>query len=1079
MKKQLLTLTLAAAALTSGFAATAPSVTSFPPLNIPKEGAAVQNGMSRAPLNQDAAKGLKVFGSTFIDCNIVRNFANYYQNQYMLDKLSPIYKSGEKFEEMPSIYMIHAGAYCPDDGYYYAYRVQYYTIGITYSDSWLRVDPKDGSWEIITELDNKAHESTYLYDMAYSPYDGEMYGLVQNSDGQIKSRIGLINMDNSEVYDMVQLPHYYFAAAFDYEGNMYGVRWILTGEDDILTGTALDVFDKSWNLVSSRELKVNGAPYLGYYQHGLDMDYTTGDLIWAGTDVEGVQHMFRINPDTAEVEDWGGIGWNETMIGLYVPYTVASHREAPAVVTGKTFAIDPQGANSVTLSWTNPTTTWNRQPLTDLQKVVIYRDEHKGNPIGEVTAAGQEGKGASFTDTGASQGVHKYYIIAVNAKGEGVESSIDAYVGHDVPGPVQNITVKAVDNGNSAELSWSAPVTGDSDGWFDKNITYDIVRLPDNVQVATGLAATTFTDRDIPEAKFYSYSITPVSADGRGTAAVSDGVLAGASLAIPFATNFQNRTEADRFPSFDNFGTPNLFEYSNNNNTGNTMCMLFMFDKSSDATLSSPKMNVRKGQQYRVNWTFSLNRYGYTFEDCYYHLRVMGGASPDHEAMTDVLQDLPDFLCVKNHQVFTVTTYFTAPVDGDYCVGLNVLVPEDRTNDWMYVTGFSISERLDNDLAVTDFKCPVSVSAVDDNFFDVEIHNAGINAQDKYKVEVGVSRLDGVFVPFASTSDVPSLAADARKTVRVVGKPGEYGVQDIMARVVMDNDANKDNDTSDLCEAAVNGAPAFNYTATDESSEWLDTSMPIYTWYSNTLSQTIYTPEMLGLPAGENPIGGLAWEYEADEDMTNVKLQVELTTFDRDHYSASRAAYVSDGLKRVFDGSVNLEEGQNHWMVVSFPDNAYLYDGTKNLVVTVYAEAPSSSTFPLRFRLFNSASASSETDNRTHTLTSRNNGAITMGQGTIFSHQEYPKLHVALKGSGSGINGTSADGEFGISLRGNKVLFSGDVRSAAVYDMNGRLIRSAAMNGNAAIDLNLAPGVYVVMARDAAGNVKTLKFVAR
>ena len=1077
MKKQLLTLTLAAAALTQGFAAM-PSVTSFPPVNMPEGGASTRSGMMRAPLNQDAAKGMKVFGSTFADYNMVRNFANYYQNQYSLEKLNTVFNSNDRFSETPSLYMIFAGAYCPDDGYYYAYRVQYYTIGIAYSDAWMRVNPTDGSWEIVSELEDKAHEDTYLYDLAYSPFDGEMFGLVQNADGQVKSRVGKINMENSEVTDMIQLDDYYYAIAFDYDGNMYGVRWKY-GSDNTVNGTMLDVFDSNFKVAKSTEIKVNGASYPTYYQHGLDFDYTTGDLIWSATNMEGYQHMVHLNPDTAEGQEWGAVGYSESMIGLYVPYTTASHREAPAVVTDKAFTIDPQGADKVTLTWTNPSTTWNRKPLTDLQKVVIYRDEHKGTPVGEVAAAGQEGKAASFTDTGTTKGVHKYYIIAVNAKGEGVESSIEAYVGHDVPGPVQDITARAIDGGKSAEISWSAPVTGDSNGWFDPNLTYDIVRLPDNVQVATGLTATTYTDSDIPEAKYYSYQITAISADGKGTPAVSNGVLAGASLAIPFATNFQNDVEANRFSSFDNFGTPNLFEYDFNGNDPSGKCMKFLYDKASDATLASPKMNVTKGKNYRVEWTFTLNRFGQSFEDTYHHLRVVGGTEPTYEAMSDLLQDYPQFHSTYNHQEFTLTTYFTAPVDGDYCVGLNVKVEDQsRKEDWIYVTGFSISERFADDLAVTGFDCPVIVSAVDDNYFDVQVHNAGTTAQKDYNVQVGISRLDGTFVPFATTSDVPELAADAKATVRVAGKPAEYGVQDIMARVVMDNDANKLNDDSELCETLVNGALPYNYTVTIPGTEWFDTQMPIYTWYSNTLCQTIYTPALLGLPEGENQIGGLAWEYRSNEDMPNVKLRVELTTFDRDYYGANRPVYVTEGLTKVFDGTVNLEEGSNHWMYITFPDNTFAYDGTKNLVVTTYTEAPSSTTFPLQFVLFNSPSALLDTDSNTHTLVSRNDGDIDIATAKKFSYQEYPKLHVALKSENSGINGIVGQGEFGLSVRGNSVLFSGDVRSAAVYDMNGRLMRTAALNGAASMDLNLAPGVYVIMARDAAGNVKTLKFMA-
>ena len=53
-------------------------------------------------------------------------------------------------------------------------------------------------------------------------------------------------------------------------------------------------------------------------------------------------------------------------------------------------------------------------------------------PIATVDAAGKEGEKMEFTDKGAPQGIHKYYVIAVNDKGEGVETFIEAFVGRDV-----------------------------------------------------------------------------------------------------------------------------------------------------------------------------------------------------------------------------------------------------------------------------------------------------------------------------------------------------------------------------------------------------------------------------------------------------------------------------------------------------------------------------------------------------------------------------------------------------------------------------------------------------------------------
>lgn len=1041
----------------------------------------------RAPLNQATKLGTKVFGATSIDYNRARSFVNYYENRYDLEKLNPIFDENEAASASPELYMINAGAYNPSDGYYYAYKVKYYTIGITYSHQWLKVNPADGKWEVVAELEDKAHYSTPLYDMAYSPYDDEMYGLVQNDDGQIKSRIGLIDMSNSAVTDLIQLDEYYFAMAFDYDGNLYAIRWDYD-KDKNLTGTRLDVFDKDFKVEKSMPILIDGKAYKSYFQHGLDFDYTTGELIWAATDDQGTQKMVRITPETGATTNYGGVGYGEIMLALHVPYTTAAHRAAPAKANGLDFTIDPNGENNVTIAWTNPSTTWNRKTLSDLTSVRIYRDKHEGAPISTIDATGKEGSQMSFTDKGASTGVHRYYVIPVNAKGEGVETYVEAYVGRDVPGQVSNLSVAAKDNGKSVEIIWSAPSTGASEGWFDKKITYDIERLPDHTRIVSGVNALSYTDKDIAESQFYSYVVTPVTSDGRGEPRTSEGILAGGSLKVPFHTEFATEPEAERFLSFTKFGAQSVFQYSHNNTKPGTMAMRYMYEDENNATLSSPPMNLTKGKTYRVDWHFTLNRYGHSFEDTYNHFRILGGTAPNAQEMTTVLADHPDFLSVKKPESFVITTYFESPVDGDYCVGFNVATnDQNRKEDWIYVTGFAISESPADDLAAEKLNCPLIVSANTDNYFDVEVYNNGTNTQSEYKVEVGIYRLDGVFEPFASTSEVPEIASHKTKTVRVKGKTDKYGIQDIAARVVLDADGNSHNDLSAFHTVKVEAGAAYNFHADDKESNHQDSGIPMSLYYSNSTTQTIYTADMLGLDDDQTPIGGLAWEYISSKDISNVHLKVYLNTTDQDSYNTNSPTYISDGNKLVFDGNVNLkkDEGDNmyKWMNISFTENTYMVPAGKNLVVTVFMEETASNgDFPTLFKVFNSPNAGPGTsDEHTHTLASRDSQGFNLSNpGKILSYCEIPTLHLGFNGNMREVEGVAADASgMDAWISAKAIRFSGNVAYASVYDMAGRMLRAAAVGADSTMPISLCNGVYILKMQNAAGNVKTVKFVIR
>ncbi len=1075
---------LGAAAIMAATPAGARQVDAFPERLMPSENH-LRAPINRAPLNQEASLGTKVFGTTLMDYNLARSFSNYYENRYELEKLNLIYDEAIDDSSVPTLYIINAGAYNTSDGNYYAYKVKYYTIGITYAYQWLKVNPADGKWEVLATLENHSHDHTPLYDMAYSPYDDEMYGLVQNDDGQVKSRIGKVNLSNSEVYDLIQLDEYYLAAAFDYDGNLYAIRWDYNSEGNI-TGTRLDRFDMDFKVVDSKKVTVDGKAFMSYYQHGLDFDYTTGELIWAATNNEADQYMVRIEPETAATTNYGKVGFNEVMTGLHVPYTTAAHREAPAKVNGLGFTIDPQGQNNVTISWTNPTTKWNRTALDNLVSVKIYRDAHSGAPIATVDAAGKEGEKMEFTDKGAHQGIHKYYVIAVNDKGEGVETFIEAFVGRDVPGQVNDLTVKDKDNGKSVEITWTAPTVGASEGWFDSKITYDVERLPGNTKLATGLETLSYTDANIEESQFYSYVITPVTSDGRGESRTSDGILAGGSLKVPFSTEFSTRQEAARFLSFYGFGGNSSFEYTHNNTKPGTMAMIYQYQPENDATLSSPPMNLTKGKKYRVDWHVTLCGFGRVFEDRYNHFKIMGGTAPNAQEMTEVLADHKDFLSIKAPYSCVITTYFESPVDGDYCVGLNVATnDQERKDDWIYVTGFSISESPADDLAAEKLTCPLIVSANNDNYFDVEVYNNGDNKQRNYKVEIGIARLDGVFEPFASTDKVLAIEPHDTQTIRVVGKPGKYGIQDIAARVVLTGDGNADNDISGMCQVKVEAGSAYNNTANDTETNHTDSGLPFSVYHSNSASQTIYTPEMLGFENEHNLIDGLAWEYTSSKEISNIKMKVYLGATDKSEYDKNRGKFITEGNNLVYDGTVaaEMDEENFRWMNIRFPDSPFSLPKDKGLVVTVIAEETANNgAFPLLFKVFNSSNANPDiADNLYHTVIARDSKEIDIANpGSIFKACEMPVLHISLgKGSG-GVGEISGDGgDLGFSILGNAIRFNGNAAYAAVYDMNGRLLIASAVESSGCMPLNLCNGIYILRVQDADGNMKSAKFIVR
>lgn len=1070
---KLIALTLTAVTALTGGAAVW-KATSFPSRHS-ADTATERKGIMRAPLNQERAKGLKVFGTTQIDYDRIRHFVNYYQNQYMLEKLQWISREDEPgISTIRNFHCIYAGAYNPDDGFYYAYKVKQYTFEYE-AYQWLKVDPRTGEWSVITELPRDAHFNDYLYDMAYSVYDGEMFGLTQSNDGTVTSRIAVMDLADSSMKDYVQLKEYYFAMAFDYDGNLYAIRWRHNANGDII-GTNLDEFDGDFNVKKSTEIKVNGAEFLPYYQHGLDFNYTTGELVWAATDSDGNQKMVVIDPDTYETTDLGHVGYSENMIGLYVPYETATHREAPAKVDRLSVLRNRDGAETVTISWRNPTKTWNRKDLTDLSEVYVYRDSRDSEPVGKVDVKGKEGATARYVDN-APQGVHMYYIRAVNAKGIGVTDSIEGFSGHDVPGKVSNLAVETIDEGHGVRISWGLPETGDSEGWYDSNLTYTVTRMPGNVVVAKDIAETTFDDKEIKEAQFYTYTVVPKSADGEGTPSTSTGILAGASLVIPFETSFETADEAARFSSVDLFGVNNLYSYGYGPD-GKTHSMHYTYNNTNDIALMSPPLSVEKGKKYHVSYTYILSRFGRSFEDYYNNFRIIAGDALNYESLTVVAADIKDQLTEKNHETFTVDGYFEAPADGEYYVGLQLLTEGKNNDAWIDVTNFRITPSPDNDLAVTRVDVPAFVSSSDDNYIDVTVYNNGSNPQSNYKVEAGVSQLNGTFVPFASTTDVPTIASHESATIRIKGRASVSGIQDVQAHVVLEGDGFADNDFSDYIEVEFYDGPAYNFHAADDDSEWEDTSYPFYLYTSNSMSQSIYPASMIAFDVENPEIAALAWEYRSERDIDDLDLEIYLGQTDKTYYPENSPRALKDQTL-VFKGTLALKEGSN-WLTAEFADKSFNADPSKNLVVTIIChETSANGEFPALFKVINSPQTGDRhCDGLNHSVRYFGNAPFDFGSSSVYSDKHMAKLHVALKTKESGVQEVDANG-MNITVNGKTLYVEGDPCTIEVFDLSGRILCNLPVKGSTSVTLPVATGVYIVKAIKADGNEVTRKVVIR
>lgn len=143
----------------------------------------------------------------------------------------------------------------------------------------------------------------------------------------------------------------------------------------------------------------------------------------------------------------------------------------------------------------------------------------------------------------AADGSHIYQATVYTAAGANNPASVSIFVGNDLPGMVQDLTVRQMDN--CFMISWNAPTTGLNGGNMGDEIWYNVYRGtseydPSPVVVAKGIKETFITDNPpitADEAKFV-YIVYAESEFGLSYPTVSDEFIVGNAAQLPFYENF-------------------------------------------------------------------------------------------------------------------------------------------------------------------------------------------------------------------------------------------------------------------------------------------------------------------------------------------------------------------------------------------------------------------------------------------------------------------------------------------------------------------------------------------------------------
>lgn len=395
----------------------------------------------------------------------------------------------------------------------------------------------------------------------------------------------------------------------DKKGNLYGI-----GVDGVLY--SIDKQSAFMTAIGDTGIKAAGL-------QSATFDLKTGVLYWAALHADNTTALYTVDTNTGLATKIGDFPKNEQLVGIYIPAPAADDN-APGALSEFKVAFEST-STSGSVSFRLPTATFGGSALSgDIEYIL--------NVDGQKYCSGKAAAGSLVSeDVVVDNGNHIFTAAAYNDAGFGPSSKYETYVGCATPGAVENLVVTIQDAPNKVKISWSVPIYWDPyDGFQDlDNLTYSVVRKPDNVTVADHISETYINDiiDYSGELTPFYYEVTPHVSNLSGLSERTQNVVVGNPITPPFKTEFSSEeiqlctiidANADRSKWGEDFFT-------------NAACIGGRWDGASDDWLIMPPVALKAGALYRVQMNVSTGQYGVS------QWSFNMGELPNVDSMTTVL----------------------------------------------------------------------------------------------------------------------------------------------------------------------------------------------------------------------------------------------------------------------------------------------------------------------------------------------------------------------------------------------------------------------------------------------------------
>lgn len=344
---------------------------------------------------------------------------------------------------------------------------------------------------------------------------------------------------------------------------------------------------------------------------------------------------------------------------------------APENVTAERAA---GGVMAATVFWKNPVADNTGNPLTAIDRCEIFRN---GSTLVETRTSRIPGAEESFTDTSVPEaGTQTYTVRCYLGANSSEASATTEWVGLDAPSAVTGLQAEA--DGMLVTLTFDAPSGTVHDGYLEQEgMGYLIQRNGLTIEDCY-LGSLPYTD-NVETLAAYTYSVAAVTASGlTGEAALSNKVVAGDAMEIPYEADFSTGDDFSLMSTFDGNGDGRCWSYSSYDDAAQ------IYSKKSEEGdwLFTPSLKISNTLHYKVTVSASLARAWSESSYTTVNVSVVRNASPDKQVV-QLGSFLVDGALTENHGFD-----FELGESGKYNIGIQAMGNDDSQT--LFVSGISV-----------------------------------------------------------------------------------------------------------------------------------------------------------------------------------------------------------------------------------------------------------------------------------------------------------------------------------------------------------------------------------------------------